>query len=80
MTTSPNPLMEKIHSRMPVIVPRESYMTWLTAPTEEALRLTAPFPSQLMTAWPVGKDVGNVRNQGPELATSIGGNILDRGT
>jgi putative SOS response-associated peptidase YedK len=80
LTTSPNPLMEKIHSRMPVIVPRESYMTWLTAPTEEALRLTAPFPSQLMTAWPVGKDVGNVRNQGPELATSIGGNILDRGT
>lgn len=71
LTTGPNPLMEKIHNRMPVIVPRESYMAWLTAPAEEALKLTEPFPSQLMTAWPVGKEVGNVRNQGPELAAEI---------
>lgn len=72
LTTKPNALMEKIHKRMPVIIEKEDYETWLTAPVEEALKLAAPFPSQLMTAWPVARAVGNVRNQGAELAEPVG--------
>lgn len=71
LTTRPNSLMVKIHNRMPVIVPPEDYETWLMAPAEEALKLAEPFPSQLMHAWQVGKEVGNVRNQGVELAEPI---------
>jgi putative SOS response-associated peptidase YedK len=30
--------------------------------------LLRPFPADRMEAWPVGKAVGNVKNDGPEMA------------
>ena len=34
---------------------------------EDRAKLLRPFPAERMECWPVGKAVGNVRNQGPEL-------------
>ncbi|MGB6975240.1 MAG: SOS response-associated peptidase family protein [Terracidiphilus sp.] len=73
ITTDPNELMQTIHNRMPVIVQRKDYERWL-APTDSAhlpedpLR---PFPAEEMTAWRVGKDVGNARNNRPELVEPV---------
>ena len=72
LTTGPNSLMERIHDRMPVIVAPEDRETWLKAPAEDAVKLASdPLPSQLMRAWPVGREIGNVRNQGAGLAEPI---------
>lgn len=72
MTTAANAFMEQIHKRMPVILQAEEHETWLTGDTGEALAVADQYPSQLMQAYPVGAAVGNVRNQGPELAEPLG--------
>ena len=72
LTTAANSFMEQIHKRMPVILQAEEYQTWLTGETEEALAVADQYPSQLMHAYPVRAAVGNVRNQGPELAEPVG--------
>ena len=72
MTTAANDFMRQIHNRMPVILKEEDYKTWLTADLDEALAVAGQYPSELMQAYPVGAAVGNVRNQGPELAAPVG--------
>jgi putative SOS response-associated peptidase YedK len=65
--------MEPLHDRMPVILAPKDYERWL-APADPAhlpVDLLRPFPTGLMTAWRVGKAVGNVRNNGPELVEPI---------
>jgi putative SOS response-associated peptidase YedK len=68
ITTDPNAVMEPLHDRMPVIVPREDYDRWLHPdPTHPATDLLRPHDSEQMTAWKVSNDVGNVRNDSAEL-------------
>ncbi len=70
ITTGPNELMEPIHDRMPVILDEDDWPKWLgeePANDNELKALLKPFPSARMTAWPVGKAVGSVKNTGPEL-------------
>lgn len=66
LTTEPNMLCAPIHSRMPVILAPEDWGGWLGTP-EDRKKLLRPFPAEPMECWPVGKAVGNVRNQGSEL-------------
>lgn len=50
LTCEPNEIVKPIHPKaMPVILHEEDYDVWLRAPMDEALKLAAPFPSQLMT-------------------------------
>ncbi len=74
-TTDANDLMGRIHDRMPVILPRHMIDLWLdpkmTEP-EELKPILQQLPSEHMQSWAVGKAVGNVRNQGPELMEPIG--------
>jgi putative SOS response-associated peptidase YedK len=69
ITTAPNELMEPIHNRMPVILHRQDYARWLKPgdPANLPVDLLRPYPAEEMKAWPVGNDVGNVRNNRPEL-------------
>lgn len=65
VTTEPNSLLEPIHDRMPVILPRESYELWLDASVEEpeGLRpLLGPYPAERMLATPVGTFVNSPQN------------------
>lgn len=71
VTTDPNELMSglAIHDRMPVILKREDFGRWLEPgdPTQLPVDLLRPFDADQMKAWKVGQDVGNVRNNRPEL-------------
>jgi putative SOS response-associated peptidase YedK len=66
MTCPPNELCAPIHDRMPVILAPEEWDAWLSTP-EARKKLCRPFPADDMVLWQVGKAVGNVRNDGPEL-------------
>jgi putative SOS response-associated peptidase YedK len=73
ITTDPNELMQPLHDRMPAILDPKDYSRWL-APADPArlpLDLLRPYPSERMTAWKVGPDVGNVRNNRPELIEPV---------
>jgi putative SOS response-associated peptidase YedK len=65
--------MEPIHNRMPVILHRKDYERWLAPadPANLAVDLLRPYPAEEMKAWRVGSDVGNVRNNRPELAEPV---------
>lgn len=52
LTTTPNDVVAGLSARMPVIIGREDYHTWLTGGLQEAARLMRPFPSAGLTAWP----------------------------
>jgi putative SOS response-associated peptidase YedK len=69
ITTDPDELMEPIHYRMPVILHRQDYERWLEPgePAQLPVDLLRPYPAAGMTAWRVSSDVGNVRNNRPEL-------------
>jgi putative SOS response-associated peptidase YedK len=74
ITTTPNELCAPIHNRMPVILPPEAWSEWLgEEAAEEAMLKTmlGPYPSDLMTLWPVDKRVGNVKNNDPSLIEPV---------
>jgi putative SOS response-associated peptidase YedK len=69
ITTEPNALTAEVHTRMPAILAPKDYAAWLEAgkdirPPVELLR---PFPAEEMQASKAHQDVGNVRNNRPEL-------------
>jgi putative SOS response-associated peptidase YedK len=78
LTTSATDDLGRIHDRMPLLVPREAYDTWLDTGEAEAERLKELLVPALagggeqastgeLTAYPVSTMVNNVRNNGPEL-------------
>jgi putative SOS response-associated peptidase YedK len=55
---------------MPVILPKPAWPLWLGeagATPGEVLSLLIPYPAELMRAYPIGKAVGNVKNDEPGL-------------
>lgn len=68
VTTEPNEIAAQIHNRMPVILPPEDYEAWLSPETGPAgaKALLRPYEGE-MIAYPVSKDVGSPKNDGPEL-------------
>jgi len=70
VTGLPNELCRPIHERMPVILPKPAWPLWLGeagATPGEVLSLLIPYPAELMRAYPIGKAVGNVKNDEPGL-------------
>jgi putative SOS response-associated peptidase YedK len=68
LTTEPNGLTEKIHDRMPVILPPEAYEAWPDPGPADARALAAilaPFPDAAMTAYPVSTSVNSPANDDP---------------
>src|SRR2546429_9874155 len=51
LTTTANEIMQPIHERMPVILPLGREKDWL--PPSPGMVIFPPFPSELMTAYPV---------------------------
>jgi putative SOS response-associated peptidase YedK len=68
LTTSPNSLMERLHDRMPVILPQQAIEIWLdeTASAKKLTELTYPYPSTQMEAYPVSSLVNNPLNNSPD--------------
>ena len=74
LTTTPNADMGGIHDRMPVILPPDAWDSWLSQDSlSPDLRqsLLAPSPDGTLTRWPVGKAVGSIRNDHPELMDRV---------
>lgn len=74
-TTVAHDMMGQLHDRLPVILPRPTIDHWLdpkVSDADELKPMLKQFPGEEMQAWPVGKAVGNVRNQGPELMEPVG--------
>ena len=74
ITTDANSLLAELHDRMPVVLDEKDWPAWLgeTDVSEEQLKsLLQPFPSELMTLWPVDRRVGSVKNNDPSLAEPI---------
>jgi putative SOS response-associated peptidase YedK len=69
VTTTPNTLMEKIHDRMPVILPAKAYDLWLDPAEQMPVkldRLLKPYPATQMAAFPVSRAVNDPKNDSPE--------------
>ncbi|KAA3644543.1 MAG: SOS response-associated peptidase [Chloroflexi bacterium] len=74
MTTQPNPLVSRIHNRMPVVIHPDNYDEWLdpAEKTNDQLKhLFASFPAEEMMAYPVTRDVGSPANNHPGLIEPI---------
>jgi putative SOS response-associated peptidase YedK len=70
LTTSPNRECSAIHDRMPVILRRRHWDRWLEPDAlaeSERLAMLVPAPDASIRLWPVGRAVGNVRNDHPGL-------------
>ena len=75
ITTEPNALAAQFHNRMPVILPRERYATWLDPaeqPPDALLPLLKPYPAEAMEAYPVSTRVNSPANDEPSLVAPLG--------
>jgi putative SOS response-associated peptidase YedK len=65
VTCEANELTREIHTRMPVILPEEYFQGWLSGSMgKEILR---PYPSDLMSAYPISLRVNNPVNNDADL-------------
>jgi putative SOS response-associated peptidase YedK len=73
VTTTPNEAIAGLHDRMPVVLERETWDRWLDphpADPAELLGLLAPSNAEL-EVYAVGREVNDVRRDGPELIARI---------
>jgi putative SOS response-associated peptidase YedK len=68
LTTTANDLVQPVHDRMPVILPRSAEATWLdlSRPVDEALALLVPYDPAQMAAAEASLLVNSPRNDVPE--------------
>ena len=75
IVTAANDIVRPIHDRMPVILGRESYESWLgetgTPSRTKLAILLRPYPAELMRAYPVSRAVNSPANDGPELLEPV---------
>jgi putative SOS response-associated peptidase YedK len=73
VTTTPNEAVAALHDRMPAVLERETWDRWLDprpANPSELMGLLAPSEADL-EIYAVGRDVNDVRRDGPELIARI---------
>ena len=75
VTTTANQAISELHDRMPVILPRAAWATWLDAAGADVGELHGLLvPStEPLEVYPVVRLVNNVRNDGPELVAPLAG-------
>jgi putative SOS response-associated peptidase YedK len=74
ITTGPAVGLEFLHDRSPVVLPAAAWDRWLDpgyADTDALASLLAPAPAGVLDLYPVGLEVGDVRNQGPSLIERV---------
>ncbi|MBX4872726.1 SOS response-associated peptidase [Rhizobium bangladeshense] len=70
ITCSSNEMMTTISNQMPLILHRRDYQRWLS-PDPNPSDLMKPYSAELMTMWPIGRDVDNLKNTGPEIINPV---------
>lgn len=74
ITTTPNAVMEPIHNRMPVILPREAENLWLNTDQAKAGALNAllvPYPATDMEVYEVSGLVNSPGNDTPDVIARV---------
>jgi putative SOS response-associated peptidase YedK len=73
LTTAALGDLARVHDRMPLILPRERWSAWLAGGGDGAELLQPMTEAELASieVRPVRPDVGNVRNNGPELIAPL---------
>jgi putative SOS response-associated peptidase YedK len=74
IVTDANELVRGIHDRMPVILGREDYASWLDPGNKDAdglLAMLKPADAAPWTIHPVSRQVNSPRNDGPELLDAV---------
>jgi putative SOS response-associated peptidase YedK len=71
LTTGANAEMAALHDRMPVILAREEWASWLGESDGDPAALCRPAPDNTLQLWPVSRRVNNVRNNGADLLHPI---------
>ncbi|WP_114579147.1 SOS response-associated peptidase [Saliphagus sp. LR7] len=67
LTTEPNDLMESIHDRMPVVLPKDSESEWLSADPDTRKDLCQPYPENDLDAYEISTRVNNPTNDEPSV-------------
>lgn len=71
LTTDAPDALGRIHDRMPVLVPKQNWSAWLDPDAPPADGLVVPALATGLEAYPVSREVNNVRNNGPELIEPV---------
>jgi putative SOS response-associated peptidase YedK len=73
ITVEPNELLASMHDRMPLMIAPCDYERWLEPgdPQRPPIDLLRSYDEDLMKVWRVKPDVGNVRNNRPDLIDPI---------
>ena len=70
VTTDASESIRKIHDRMPVILPEQSWDRWMDpafSDTETLSGILGPYDPKALKAWQVSRLVNTPRNEGPKL-------------
>ncbi|SCF11967.1 SOS response-associated peptidase [Micromonospora mirobrigensis] len=73
LTTAATGELAEVHERMPLLLPRQRWASWLAPATDPGALLTPPSREWLagLEIRPVGPAVGDVRNDGPGLIERV---------
>ncbi len=77
VTTEPNDLIQRIHTRMPVILAPAAYDLWLSPQErspqdlEDLTALLRPYPAEAMQAYPVSTQVNDPQHDQPDCIQSV---------
>lgn len=77
LTTAATGQLAALHERRPIIVPATHAAEWLAAGKAAAARLLAHERETALRWHPVGRAVGDVREDHPELIRPVGGILVD---
>jgi putative SOS response-associated peptidase YedK len=77
ITTEANALIAPIHDRMPAVLRPEHEARWIDDQMQAAdlVELLEPYPSHLMEAWPVSREVNSPAHEGPGCIVRIEGEV-----
>jgi putative SOS response-associated peptidase YedK len=70
LTCAATGIVGELHDRMPVILPESDWAKWLgeePVTEEQLVAMLKPCPDEILKVWAVGKQVGNVKNNGAQL-------------
>jgi len=69
--TDATPSVAQYHNRMPVVLDNGQFDDWMRGTPEQAAAMMKPYAGEI-EAWEVGAEVGNARNNRPELMERVG--------
>jgi putative SOS response-associated peptidase YedK len=74
VTAPASPALERIHDRMPLVLPPSNYAAWLDPNSETPADLLRPFDNGAFQAYPVSAYVNDPKNDSAEAVQRAGGN------